>query len=202
MRRRLHYTPNQITNNLYTTGSEWMTETGVEYIGPYHTYTTDETFTEASWNPNTSQKLIPFVSELTANHVYRQLKTIQTKFTAPTVYYPVITESDRKFGFITRYFLKCVNQNFFIEINEQQYTDWTINKIDANLYTAGQLTWKITGNLKTETVNGVAIPGVTEHNINAIAQLEFNMPGISLILSNPTQYYTDIDFIAPKDINA
>ena len=44
MRNRLHYTPNQITLNLYTTGSQWMTDDGVEFIGPYHTYTTGEIF--------------------------------------------------------------------------------------------------------------------------------------------------------------
>ena len=59
-RLRLHYTPNQITKALYTTGSEWQTESGTEYIGLYHTYTTGEVYSESEWNSKTSIKLIEY----------------------------------------------------------------------------------------------------------------------------------------------
>ena len=75
-RLRLHYTPNQITKALYTTGSEWQTETGIEYIGPYHTYTTGEIYSEPEWNSQKSIKLMPILRESKPVAAYKQLKSI------------------------------------------------------------------------------------------------------------------------------
>ena len=76
MRRRLYYTDKQITKNLYTTGSEWQTEDGVEYIGSYHTYITSETYTQSDWNEATSKKLVKY-EQANQNVVqYQKLKNI------------------------------------------------------------------------------------------------------------------------------
>ena len=55
-RIKLYYDSTEITNNLYTTGSELMTELGTNYIGLYHLYNTGETYTGPIWNPITSIK--------------------------------------------------------------------------------------------------------------------------------------------------
>ena len=201
MRRRLHYTPNQITNNLYTTGSRWMLENETEYIGPYHTYTTGEVFTQTEWNAQTSKQLFPIVLENPATKQYKTLKTIQTAFQSPIKVFPTITVSDRTAGFITRYFLKKYNQPELIEIDSTQYTEWQSNKIDRNLYIGTSFKWQITGPLTTETKNGATVLSVATQNIQTIQDAQSTMPELSALLQNPTQYYTDIDFVAPKDIN-
>ena len=40
MRNKVYYLNDEITTNLYTTGSEWMLETNTNYIGQYHSYIT------------------------------------------------------------------------------------------------------------------------------------------------------------------
>ena len=103
---------------------------------------------------------------------------------------------------MTRYFLRKINENIFIEIDEQQYIDWTSNIIDSNIYLAAKIQWAITGNKQTTQVGAVLVPGVVEQNIAAASQAERILPGISSYLSNPLQYYTDTDFKVPRDINA
>jgi hypothetical protein len=201
MRRRLHYTPSQITKNLYTTGSEWMLESKEEYIGPYHSYITGETFTETNWNPKKSKKLIPYVIESELTQQYKQLKTVQTKYKTPNTSLPVITEKDRVAGYIMRYFIKQVNQPKLIEIDSNQYTSWRSNEIDNNVYTAYEIQWAITGNINTTYKNGVLTKGVVEKNVESIRRLEASIPEIVSILTNPVQYYSDTDFVVPKDIN-
>ena len=201
MRKRLNYTPNQITNNLYTFGKEWTTVDNVEYIGPYHTYTTGETFTESTWNPDKSKKLIAYIEETDAKKVYKQLKTLQTSTQSPTPYFPIPTVEDRVAGYITRYFIKKCNDLNIIEIDSNQYTDWTIGRIDNNLYTAVQIKWWITGDIINRTENSVVIYGVTFKNKTAVLQADETMPGIREKLTNYTAYYTDTEFNAPADIN-
>lgn len=202
MRQRLHYTPSQITKNLYTTGSEWMTEDQREYIGPYHTYITGEVFTETEWNPSKSKKLIIFLNESDQIKKYKELKTVQTNFKTPNTYIPIITEAARSAGFITRYFLKKINQRQIFEVDESQYTSWKSREIDYNLYSGIELKWTITGPLQDVIQNGVSIKGVATKNIEAMRAVETKFPEIFDILTNPIQYYSDIDFIVPKDINA
>jgi hypothetical protein len=61
--------------------------------------------------------------------------------------------------------------------------------------------WKITGPI-SDTFNGnVKIPGVQTTNLQTIKRTEPKLPGITMYLNDPLQYYTDIDFVAPKDIN-
>jgi hypothetical protein len=178
-----------------------MTEDGVEFLGPYHTYTTGEIYSQSKWNAKTSKKLVPLVLESTDNYVYKQLKTIQTKFDTPQSTQPIITIQSRNAGFISRYFLKKANEYVIIEVDESQYNKWGIQQIDSNLWYATQITWYITGNLNDEMQRGVLIRGVIEKNLQEIQRAETEVPGISLILTNPVQYYSDTDFIVPKDIN-
>ena len=61
MRLKLYYTADEITSNLYTSGSQFMTEDNVEYRGTYHSYITGEVYTGSTWNAKTSKKLITFL---------------------------------------------------------------------------------------------------------------------------------------------
>ena len=108
MRRRLYYTDNQITKNLYTMGSEWQTADGQEYVGAYHTYVTGETYTEPDWNASKSKKLFEFKNASQTTRKYQELKSINTKFETLTPAVVFITNQDRINGFITRYVAKTV----------------------------------------------------------------------------------------------
>ena len=202
MRKRLHYTPNQITTNLYTSGSEWMTIDGIEYIGLYHTYTTNETFTQATWDLQKSKQLIPYVTKNSLVEQFKKLKTITTKFNQPKIHIPTINQQDRMNGSITRYFLKKINEQTIVEIDLEQFNDVATGKIDNNLYIAAKIEWSISGPLENSYSNGTTILGVKTKNHKAIIEAEKLLPGIATRLTNLVEYYSDTDFLAPQDINS
>jgi hypothetical protein len=202
MRKRLHYTPNQITTNLYTSGSQWMTEDGVEYIGLYHTYVTNETFTQAMWDLQKSKQLLPYVEKNSLLDQYKKIKTVKTDFQQPQPHSVVITEQDRKLGYINRYFVKKVNEQTIIEINADQFELLSLNKIDSNLFISTMIEWSITGPLENSYANGTTILGVKTKNHKAIVEAETILQGIINKLTNLIEYYSDTDFVTPKDINA
>lgn len=200
-RLRLHYTPNQITKGLYTTGSVWQTELGLEYIGAYHTYVTGEVYSESEWNSTKSVKLIPIVYEEKPVTAYKRLKTITPGNRTPQSYTAIVTQNDRVAGFITRYFIKKTNELKIIEINLEQFNAYLSNEFDKNLYQTISIKWIITGSLETQYKNGVKIPSVAQQNLTAIRIAQETMPGINIVLANPIQFYSDVDIVVPKDIN-
>lgn len=204
LRKRIYYSDNEITDNLYTSGLEWMLqENNTEYIGLYHQYLTGEVFTQATWNPSLSQKLIPYETKDSKTYIYAELKPdIVTKYINANSAYPVITDIDRKNGFIYRYFIKRYDHKFATEILEADYQKWLNFDIDPILYQAIKVKWIITGPKQTIDIGGIKTIGVYEQNLETIKMLEQTTPGISATLSNPLQYYTDTDFIAPADINS
>lgn len=201
MRRRLYYTDKQITKNLYTTGSEWQTEDGVEYIGSYHTYITSETYTQSDWNEATSKKLVKY-EQANQNVVrYQKLKNIALKFETPQPSIVRITNQDRLNGFITRYIAKKYNETKIIETDKLQFDKWLENKIDQNIWQIIPVYWKITGALETQIKGNVTTLGVREYNTKTVTELQSVISGISSFLNNPIQYYTDLEFNVPRDIN-
>jgi hypothetical protein len=200
-RKKLYYSADEITNNLYTSGSLLMTELGTEYIGLYHSYITGETYTNGTWNPITSVKLIPYVQSNKTTNVYNALKQLNTKFKSIQASNPIVTVQDRNAGYITRYFLKKINEMLFIEVNEQTWKQWQTNKIDSNLYTGVTIQWAISGNIEDTYRNGSKVLGVISKNKKQIQAAEFDCPGISKKLTNPLELYTDTDFVVPRDIN-
>jgi hypothetical protein len=201
-RLKIYYSVDEITNNLYTTGSELMSELGSNYIGLYHIYnSTGETYSGATWNPITSIKLIPYSKPDPMLNAYKTLKQPKTSFKNIQTYKLTITEQNRFDGVVTRFFLKKVNEDLFIEVSEQTWTEWQSNKIDRNLYGGVQLDWYISGPIDDTRHNGVLKPGVISRNKKQIAAAEFTLPGISKKLTNPLEFYTDTDFVVPSDIN-
>jgi hypothetical protein len=202
MRRRLYYTDKQIVKNLYTTGSEWQTTDGKEYVGPYHTYITGEVFTEPDWNEIKSKPLEKF--EVKDQNIinYQMIKDIQVKFETPIPAIIQVTNQERTSGFKTRYIAKKYNETKIIEVDKLQFNKWLENKIDQNVWQMIPVYWKISGPLTTQTKGAVTTLGVREQNTKTVIELESRMPGISMFLNNSIQYYTDNEFVVPKDINA
>tara|TARA_R110000868_G_scaffold39126_3_gene136449 strand:- start:1198 stop:1809 length:612 start_codon:yes stop_codon:yes gene_type:complete len=203
MRNKLRYTIDEITVDLYTAGGQFMTEDNVEYIGAYHRYTTNEIYTGPTWNSKTSVKLITLVKTRTDNVVYRKLKSnLVTKYYLPSATIITITEQQRMTGSITRYFMKKTNDNHVFEINNRTYTLWQSKRIDPLVYLTARIQWQIAGPIGDEIIAGVSKLGVRTKNLNQIKLAESILPGISLLLTNPIELYTDIDFKVPKDINS
>jgi hypothetical protein len=200
-RLKIRYSVEETRNNLYTFGDEWQTADGLEYRGSYHQYiTTQETFTEPEWKPGISRALVPIQRISPLNAAYKQLASPQTAYQSPQPVKLEITAQNRADGFIMRYFMKKINETLIVELSKEQYTAYQNRQIDNNMYIAGTVKWQITGPIETQTTPYLK-PGVTELNTKAIASLKQTMPSISVKLSNLTEYYTDTDFIVPKNIN-
>jgi hypothetical protein len=202
MRIKLFYSPQEITNNLYTFGKEWMTTDSAEYIGLYHKYTTGEVYTEGVWDSAKSKKLIVYEAVNTTKLQYKQLKNLNVVSITPTPYQPENEINATGQQQIQRYFLQKKNDNVtIIEIDSTQYELLLTNKIDQNLYSGVQLTWYISGAINDTYINNTKQFGVISKNTNSLKTAEKNMPGISKKLNNLTELYTDTDFVVPRDIN-
>ena len=202
MRQKLYYTVDEITNNLYTSGSLWMTESHIEYIGEYHTYITGEVYTDATWNSKTSKKLIKYTVENSALTTYKKLKTINVKYNMPHSSVIQITPADVKSGYVRRYFIKKLNETTITEIDSIEYGKYSSGQFDPILYSAITLNWKISGDLYDNLDNGVFHRGVQTTNQLMVAAAEVKMPGMLTKLTNYTEYYMSTDIYVPRDINS
>ena len=203
-RKLTYYSADETTNNLFTTGQQWMTTDEREYRGAYHKYLTGEVFTEAKWNPKKSKPLIPYVAPVTNkyNRLYRTLKPkIKTLYDSPKSQSVTITQKDIDAGVINRYFYKRYDNDKILETTESLYNEIISNQVDKKLYVTQKIQWFITGNKNDQFKNGVFIAGVSTKNINQVKFAAKTLPGLTAILTDPLQYYTDTDFIAPVDIN-
>jgi len=192
MRLQTTYLTEDITNNLVTTGSQWMTEDKKEYIGLYHRYVTGEVYTRSEWDATLSKKLIPFEETTTVETVYKRLKpNVKTKYDLPKPYIVTVTSSDISKGTFTRYFLQNQLSLQIIEVDKEQFSQWQKKKVDPNIWLGVQLEWRITGN-----INDISIL-----NRNSVLQANKTLNGLQNILTNFIQYASDADFIVPTDIN-
>ena len=201
-RTKVLYTKTEITENLYTTGSQYMKQDNTEYIGLYHTYITGEIYTEAKWNPAKSEPLLPFKIQNPNTEIYRKLKpNIQTTYNSINTIIPTIDIENRKAGMISRYFVQNVSNKKIFEVDKQQYDSYQNKLIDKNLYQVIKLTWYISGNINDKIIGTVLKKGVKSKNQRAIKFAQQSIPGLSAKLTNLLEYYADTDFIVPADIN-
>lgn len=203
-RIRPHYSKDEIITDLYTYGTEWMYEDTLPYIGVYHRYTTGEVYTGASYNENTSKKLIPYVDTTTAKYRYKQLKTIATSYDTVNKHILEITSEDYDNGYVMRYFINKVNENSIFEISKKKYDDHSGTLIDPNLYRTAVVKWQLTGQQTNTVIGGITTMGVAEKNMIATRRAEIGangMVGLSTYLSNYLEYYTDTDVTVPANIN-
>lgn len=202
MRQKVYYTIDEIIPNLYTYGGEVMYPDGTEYRGEYHQYVTGEIYTRKEWHPSLSKELIPYKNlDLSANFYRTQTENIKTKYKSITTYYPEVTIENINSGYITRYFVQNVTNLIITEIDNKQYKDYQKRLIDNNVYKALSLPWIITGNLKTETINGAVVTGISETNRLTVLRYNKTMPGLISKLSNFIEFYADNTFIIPENIN-
>lgn len=201
-RIKTYYTTDEVINDLYTLGGEYMTMDRIEYIGPYHHYiTTKEIYTQSKWDLRLSKQLIPYVSEETTVTTYKTIKNIELSKQQPKLAIPVINKQSISNGYIKRYFIKKINDSNIIEIDQQQYVDWQNKNIDMILYQAVVLLWYISGPQQDVTINNTKIFGTITKNKQSITAAALSMPEIVSHLTDLSEYYTDNTFIIPTDIN-
>jgi len=200
-RLKSYYTTDEITNDLYTFGKEFMTENKSEYIGPYHSYVTGEIYTGFIWDPKTSVKLVPYINIIGSISKYRELKDYNLTFQQPKQIPCTPNRDNIAQGYVTRYFLNKTNDINIIEVDLIQFQQWQQGNIDRVLYSAIAIDWAISGLLQDTITNGITQPGVITRNRKAISAAALTIPLIQTHLSNLTEFYTDSDFIVPKDIN-
>lgn len=195
MRQKSYYPSSEVKQNLYTTGSEWQTTNGIEYIGLYHTYTTGEVYTEPQWVEDKSKKLVKYVPTTNTNHIYSTLNpNIVTKSITPVPITPVPTSD-----IITRYFIQRYDALPY-EINNTQYQQWLSNSIDRIIYNAVAFKWVTSGPINDTTVNGTIQYGVRSKNQKSVKLASNIMPKLADVIVNFTEFYIDSANI-PKDIN-
>ena len=202
MRKKEYYNKEEVVENQYTTGKEYMTKNRVEYIGLYHKYITGEVYTLATYNPNKSIPLITYQEESADIKLYKTNKSkIKTKYNTPTVFYPSPTTDDIKKKRMTRYVLKNVSTNQIFETNLQTVKNYQKKKIDNNLYQLETIEWKISGPLNTTTINGITQIGVIEENIQTIRNKSKKMSGLLQYFKSYSEFYTDTIYEIPENIN-
>lgn len=203
MRQKAYYAIDEIITNQYTFGDEWQTADGVEYKGLYHTYTTGEAYTRPKWNATLSKPLFKLDdAEINALSIkYKQLIKLKTNYTLPTCIIPQPTFKEKQEGQYNRFFMKKRNLSNIFEIDEPQYDKWLGNKIDNNLYIAIKIIWSIGGSVDDVRTGPYIVRGARYKNIAELRRAEKLMPGITSYIRNPIEYYSDNDYIVPKDVN-
>ena len=144
-RQKVYYPKGQIQTGLYTSGGEWMSEDGIEYIGDYHRYTTGEVFTRAKYIKNVSQKLVPYLDlsddNILTNFEYDNLPKGKVKdFVFAEYSKPGPKDSDYVSGYFIRYFAKRHFNDIITEVTKS-----TFGKLQEEHYVKLELYWKITG---------------------------------------------------------
>ena len=206
-RFKIYYTAEEITSNLYTIGKELMTTSNIEYIGLYHAYTTGEIYSQPTYDPKTSIKLVAYKDnfdvQTKSKNTYSNLKpNLSLKFVEPRSSSSRISKQNIQTGFITRYIIQQINNvDNIMEIDEQQYNLYTSKKIDTNRYFVEVVKWRITGSVDDITENTIRILGVVSFNQKQIQYVQTKMPNIQKILTNPLQHYVNDTFKLVTDIN-
>lgn len=204
MRNKLRYTAQETTNNLFTTGKEWMFENNVEYVGAYHRYADNLVMTGGTYDAIQSKKLIPYVDVINnkLTQTYKILKpTIKLQYQTPRPYRPIIDITKLTSDYIYRYFLKRFDE-YFIEIDQDQYDLFLQNKIDPSLYKGYKLQWTVRGNSSDIYQYGSVKYSIASLNRKSVSTAEQQIPGISNIITNYTEFAVDTTYTVPKDINS
>jgi hypothetical protein len=192
-RRRIYYTKAQVREGLVTEGGEWMFTDNTEYIGQYHTYTTGEVFSDATFVDGKSRILIPYVDvqsinqqneigiDTAKNFEYDNIKTLDVKKSItpnPNQIQP--TDKDIKRGWMERYFAKKVNDDIILELTKDDFDNvGTENGLDSILWEKFTLRWRITG----------PIDEILQTNQQTIQIKSEDYPSITSLIVDYTEFY-------------
>jgi hypothetical protein len=157
----MYYPKSQIKTNLFTNGGEYYVSlTKEEYKGYYYETSNGQFFTGKSPQQNPSLLLIPFTSlnplntsldtslSLEIEQVNDIVSPILPNRNIPQFNPTLPTTQDQQNGQFNRYFCKRTNENRYMEIDFNTYTQLRAQdpKIAWDLYNPTQIIWLIQGN--------------------------------------------------------
>lgn len=203
-RKRHYYTKAQIESGLLTKGNEWMFVDGTEYIGQYHKYTTNETFSEIDFVKGKSRKLIPYVNvssigtetlegiDLAKNFHYNEIKKLDVlKTTQPNKDIEPITDKDLKNGYLERFFGYKYDDTC-IELNKEKFNQIGSDEgLSGVTYKKVKLKWKLSGpiyDVKDEK-GSILDYGVFDTNKRTVALISEKYPSIKFKLLDFLEFY-------------
>ena len=200
-RKRAYYTKAQITKGLLTDGGQWMLVDGAEYKGQYHTYTTDEVFTQSSFVDGVSKTLIPYIDlesvsnlgvDFGKNFEYDNIKQIDiTESSTPNPTTPQPTDKDMINGYMLRYYASKVNDDNIIEITlDDIQKGGTPEGLDTNLYKTFSLRWKVSGPMNDvlDSQGNIKESGIYDTNIRTIALKSETYPALKAYITDYTEH--------------
>lgn len=210
-RRKIYYTPTEIQNDLFTNGGQWMElDTWENYVGFYHTYiSTNEVFSEKEWHPTKSKKLVPFRDRPSSYFQYIDLVNYRKsdgvkeevygpvkyeRFSAPIATVREITDSEKKRGIMSRYFLFKRNElasRLPIEIDKTQADTYPISNYGINqyLYQMVEVPWKVSGPEFDVIQNGILkVPGVVNTNQRIVDRYSRKFTILKKVLTNLREF--------------
>lgn len=162
-----------------------MTEDGKEYIGSFHTYTTGEVFTQASYIQNVSKKLIPY-KDVTQQQVkevfdYDKLpkKEQLSEHFFPSYSKATPVETDYLKGFVNRYYVRSMLNGIIMETSVKDYS-----KVKPENFEKVTITWKLTGPINDTPSE----PGVEDTNRRLVNLAERQVKGIVNYIKNFTEF--------------
>lgn len=100
---------------------------------------------------------------------------------------PIVTQADARKLFLTRYFVRQVNDIFsVVEVDKKQYVNFKENPRFITI----TIEWKIVGKKETQYLpSGVPIYGVSDINRIAIADADLTFRGIRNYISDYLEFW-------------
>lgn len=145
-REKIYYPSAQIITGLYTSGSEFETEEGKEYVGNYHTYINGAIYSEFNYIKGKSIVLKPIERSFLENKVYGKLtndsfKLKDTSINSISTDYYNPTEEEIEDGFYVRYFIRKKNVPEFKEIDRPTYDSLKDDEMFLKFYFIFEMNW-------------------------------------------------------------
>jgi hypothetical protein len=105
----------------------------------------------------------------------------------PTQSLPIVTQTDAKNGFITRYFVRQVtDKNFIVEVDNSQYEEL----IENPRFVTAKIKWQIVGKKQTlQKNNGIYMYGVEDINRIAVSEVDLTFGGLLKYITSYLEYW-------------
>ena len=182
----MYYPKSQIITNKYTNGQEFvLINNNQEYIG-YYWETSDSKFYTGK-TPNdinvvelkkftttdslllSNQNVVSY-NNILSNDTYNILKQVDNKkvLLTPIYYQSQPTQQDYQIGEFRRYFVKKINEIFYIEVSKDTFEN-IVNRNPQWLYqyyTAFNIPWVISGDKLTVAQTNKRIVGITMQRLD------------------------------------
>ena len=152
-----YYPSNKIKTNLTSKFGQFLLN-GAPYLGPYYSTYDGKYYTGKDPITGNNEPLVQSPTYVIKNEPSHNREEVikENRNKKPVSYFPVATEEDYAKGYLTRYFLKNVNQKGYVmEISQSEYysiQNGTAN-YDISFIQTTDVLWKLTGPLNNKRVS-------------------------------------------------